>query len=177
MTSDESKLYNDLKKDVKKANQRILRIERETGTKGTYATKELYDYLSSYELEAITKKGRISLRAGYNVSQLKAIQKATENFLENQYSKVGNIKKLRADVEKEAGTSIPYDLIDALYQASELYKWANEEFGSKFWKEFAPKVYTMSKMEWVDFCALYLSDMPDSDILLRLKLLYEELKK
>ena len=30
MTSDESKLYNDLKKDVKKANQRILRIERET---------------------------------------------------------------------------------------------------------------------------------------------------
>lgn len=177
MTSDESKLYNELKKDIKRANQRILRMERETGKQGLFATKELYDYLSSYELDAITKKGRISLKSDYNLSQLRAIQKATDNFLKGDYSKVKSVKKLKAEIEREAGKPISYNLIDSLYQASELYKWANEEFGSKFWKEFAPKVYTMSKTEWVDYCALYLSDMPDEDILLRLRLLYEELKK
>ena len=42
MTPEEQKLYNDLKKLAKRANQRLVRLERLTGEKGTFASKQLY---------------------------------------------------------------------------------------------------------------------------------------
>ena len=41
MTPAEQKLYNDLKKLAKRANQRLVRLERLTGEKGTFASKQL----------------------------------------------------------------------------------------------------------------------------------------
>lgn len=41
------KLFNELKKLSKTANQRILRLERLTGEKETFAVKQLTDYLST----------------------------------------------------------------------------------------------------------------------------------
>ena len=80
-TPDEAILYRDLQKLVKRANQRLLRIERETGEKGTFASKQLYDYLGSSELNAISPTGRIRLRKSYNMNQMQAIKKATEQYL------------------------------------------------------------------------------------------------
>ena len=54
-TPEESALYRDVLKLVKRANQRLLRIERLTGAKETFASKQLYDYLDSSVLNAKTK--------------------------------------------------------------------------------------------------------------------------
>ena len=86
MTPAEQKLFNDLKKLAKRANQRLVRLERLTGEKGTFASKQLYDYLDSNELKALSKAGRIRVSKQFNFTQLKAIIKATEQFLESPTS-------------------------------------------------------------------------------------------
>ena len=72
-------LYNDLKKLAKRANQRILRLERLTGQTGSFGVKQLYDYLDSDTLNALTSKGRIAVRRDFDETQMKAIIKATKN--------------------------------------------------------------------------------------------------
>ena len=47
MTKEQQELYSELRLLVKRANQRILRIERLVGEKGTFDVKQLYDYLSA----------------------------------------------------------------------------------------------------------------------------------
>ena len=59
-TPTEASLFNLLKKEAKKANQRILRLERLTGQTSTFATKQLYDYLDSEKLNALTAKRKSS---------------------------------------------------------------------------------------------------------------------
>ena len=96
MTAEESALYNELKGLVRKANQRMDRVERLTGEKYTFAAKELYDELSSSTLNALTKKkGRISLKSSYNLTQMRAIKKATEKYLDSKTSTVIGIKKTK----------------------------------------------------------------------------------
>lgn len=86
MTPSEQKLFNDLKKLSKRANQRLVRLERLTGEKGTFASKQLYDYLDSSELKALSKTGRIRVSKEFSFTQLKAIIKATMQFLESPES-------------------------------------------------------------------------------------------
>ena len=78
-TPEESELYRETIALVKRANQRLLRMERATGEKGTFAAKQLYDYLGSSTVNAVTSKGRISLKKSYSVNQLKAIKKGKKD--------------------------------------------------------------------------------------------------
>ena len=80
-TPEESMLYRETMKLVKRANQRLVRMERLTGEKGTFASKGLYDELSSSTINAVTKKGRISLKKSYNTEQLRLIKRAAEEYL------------------------------------------------------------------------------------------------
>lgn len=176
MTNEEQKLYNELKKLAKTANQRILRLERLTGKKGLFATKQLYDYLSV--VDGVSKSGRIKVSKKFNETQLIAMIKATKNFLDDrENTTVTALKKQKAEVEKSIGKKITWKQLSTLYIASELYKWANEEFGSKFWKDFAPLVFKQSKTEWVDFCAMYIDKINDVTVKNRLKALYDYLRK
>ena len=93
MTPQEERLYNDLKKLAKRANQRLVRLERLTGEKGTFASKQLYDYLDSSELQALSKTGRIRVSKNFSFTQLKVIIKATNQFLENPTSTQSRSKK------------------------------------------------------------------------------------
>ena len=117
MTQAEKKLYNDLQKLAKRANQRILRLERLTGQKGTFATKQLYDYLDSSELQALSKTGRIRVSKDFSFTQLKAIIKATNQFLESPVSKISGVKKKVAEFSVKAEKPISYSQADVLYRS------------------------------------------------------------
>ena len=93
MSKDEQQLYSELQKLVKKANQRLLRIERLTGEKGLFASKQLYDYLTAKELDAVSESGRIKLSKSYNIGKMQKIKKAAEQFLDKEESNVKGIKK------------------------------------------------------------------------------------
>ena len=57
MSYQEQQLFNELKKLAKRANQRLLRMERLTGEQGLFASKQLYDYLD--RVNGLTLKGRV----------------------------------------------------------------------------------------------------------------------
>ena len=174
MTPEESKLYNELRTLAKRANQRLVRLERLTGEKGLFASKELYDYLDV--VKGVTKTGRVRVSKSYSETEMIAVIKATKNFLENkQGSLTGDLKKQKAEIEESVGKPITWKDFSTLYTASELYKWAYETFGSEFWQEFYPRAFTMSKNEWVEYCAQYTDAINDVTIRDRLKALYDYL--
>lgn len=138
MSKENEKLFNELKKLSKRANQRILRLERLTGEKGTFATKQLYDYLDSSELNAISPKGRIKISKGYSIMQMKAIIKATNRFLNAPTSTSKGVKKLTLEYSNKIGKNLSYSQSATIYQARSNYNWIYEyipksEGGTGFW--------------------------------------------
>lgn len=134
MTQSENKLYNDLKKLAKRANQRILRLERLTGETGTFAVKQLYDYLDSSELQALSKSGRVRVTKQFSLTQMKAIIKATEQFLESPVSKVSGVKKIQREYTQKAEKQILFKQANVLYQSGKNYTWIYEYMTkSEFW--------------------------------------------
>ena len=135
MSKEEQILYNQLQKLAKRANQRLVRIERLTGEKGTFASKQLYDYLGISELDAITPSSRIRVSKKYNIGQLKAIKKATEQFLQQDVSKVSGIKKLTREYSEKAEKPISYKQADVLYKSGKNYTWIYDYIPkSEFWR-------------------------------------------
>lgn len=139
MSREEQILYNELQKLVKRANQRLLRLERLTGEKGTFASKQLYDYLGINELKAISKSNRIKLSKTYNIGQLMAIKKATENFLQEKTSRVSGVKKVTKEYSTLAGKPLSYKQADVLYKSGKNYTWIYEYIPkSEFWGYWVP---------------------------------------
>lgn len=177
MTTEEKELYNDLKKLVKRANQRLLRLERLTGEKDSFSAKQLFDYLSSEKLNAVTKTNRIKTE-NFNLEQMEAIKNAVENFLDkDSLSTVSNIKKYKAKVEKAIGTEVSFKDLSTIYKARELWKWAEEQYGSAFWTDFAPRILDQNKNEWIKFAKLYSQEGNDIEIKQKLAQIYDYIQK
>ena len=176
MNSEENKLYNDLKKLVKRANQRILRLERLTGEKEAFAAKKLFDYLSVEKLQAISKKGRIKI-SGFDNEQKEAIRTAIEDFLSSGNSTIGEIKKYKAKVEKAIGTKVSFKDLSDIYKARDLWKWTDEQYGSAFWTDFAPKILDQNKNEWIEFAKLYSQEGNDLELQGKLSQIYDYIQK
>lgn len=100
MNPEQQKLFEELKKLAKRANQRIVRLEREFG-KETWATKKLRNKLAIEPLQAWTTSGRIKVNKSMTVLQLQKTIKATEQFLESQTSTIGGVKKVRKEQIKK----------------------------------------------------------------------------
>lgn len=146
MSKEEQLLYNELQKLAKTANQRLVRLERLTGEKGTFASRQLYDYLGINELNAITSASRIRVSKTYNVQQLMAIKKATEQFLKSDVSKVSGVKKLKKEYEEKAEVPLSYAQADVLYRSGKSYTWIYEYIPkSEFWGVWVP---TARKENW-----------------------------
>ena len=155
MSKEEQLLYNELQKLAKTANQRLLRMERLTGMQGSFASKQLYDYLDSSTLQAITPASRIRISKTYNLMQLKAIKKATEQFLDSDISRVKGIKKLTKSYSEKAGKTITYEQADVLYQSGRNYSWIigmNGLTESEFWGTWVPlaKSGEVDKETWIE---------------------------
>ena len=173
-TPDEAILYRDLQKLVKRANQRLLRIERETGEKGTFAAKQLYDYLGSSELNAITQTGRISIRKSYNMTQMQAIKKATEQYLKEPTSTVRGVKRYKEKVSKESGKPLDYNQANTIYQARKDFWWIYDYLTpSEFWAiANTCKEANWSVEKFIDEISSYIGDVNDEDLRFSLIELY-----
>lgn len=140
MTSEESALFQEVNKLVKRANQRLLRMERATGEKGSYSAKELYDRLSSDTLNAVTSGGRISMKKSYNVNQLRAIKTATEKYLHG-ISTVPKARKYTKEVSEKSGVPLDLKRASSIFQLRDNYEWIYEYYkGSDFWAEYGNPV-------------------------------------
>lgn len=176
LSSDKQQLFNELKKLSKQANQRILRLERLTGAKETFASKKLFDYLSAEKLQAISKKGRVKI-SGFDMEQMDAIKTALEDFLSSGYSTIGEIKKYKTKVEKAIGISLSFKDLSEVYKARDLWKWTDDQFGSAFWVDFAPQIMYQNKNEWIKFVEVYVQDGNDKESKEQLTKIYNYIRK
>lgn len=94
LTKEQNILFNELKSLSKKANQRILELER-SYKKEPLATKYLREKLAVEPLQAWTRKGRIKASKRMSEEQMKATIKATKDFLKNPMSTKRGIKRAK----------------------------------------------------------------------------------
>ena len=134
MTPQQASLFSEMKKLSKQANQRILRLERYSGTNEPFATKQLADYLSSSTLNAWTKTGRVATKKGLTPLQMTAINKAIRRFLKEDTSRVAGAKQYTKKLSKQAGKPIPPALASGYYKAEKNYTWIYKYMTeSEFW--------------------------------------------
>ena len=174
---EKQKLFLELKKLSKRANQRILSLERLTGIKESFATKQLADYLTSEQVKGWSKKGRVRASNQMTEPQMIATIKATKMFLEDKYSTVSQVKQLRQDIEKSIGIELSWEQLGAIYTAQELWRWIKDTYDSGFWKYDAPLIFQMNKENWVEYLADRIDGLTDLDVINRLKAIYDYIKK
>lgn len=175
MTRDESILFNELNKLAKRANHRLLRIERLTGKKETFASKQLYDYLSSSNLNALSKTGRIRVSKKYSMNQMRAVIKATKQYLASPTSTIKGIKQYKQKVSDQAGMEIDFEKADVLFQARSNYTWIYEYMTpSEFWAFVrVAKEYGWNKETFVNELLNYIDEIPDELLKNRIRDLYD----
>ena len=118
LTREEQELFNELKKLSKRANQRIVRLEREF-SKDTWATKYLKEKLATEPLQAWTISGRVKVNKSMTVTQMKATIKATKEFLNSSISTKRGIKKAKQRAIKTLKTRFSTDVSDISYAEAE----------------------------------------------------------
>ena len=142
LNSEQQQLFNELKKLSKRANQRIVRLEREFG-KDTWATKKLRDKLEAEPLQAWSKTGRVKVNKSMTITQMKSTIKATQQFLNSKTSTKRGIKQVRKTTIKNLAKSLgteEEDLTDE--EAEALYDMLSDDYvtdilkyipASEFW--------------------------------------------
>lgn len=118
LTREELELYNELKKLSKRANQRIVRLERSFG-KDTWGTKYLKTKLASEPLQAWTRSGRVRVNKSMTVTQMKATIKATREFLNSSISTRRGIKKAKQKAISTLKIRFSSDVSDITYEEAE----------------------------------------------------------
>lgn len=153
MSREETILRNELQKLVKQVNQRLVRLEQFTGKKGTFASKQLYDYLDTNTLNAITKTGRVTLNKNYTIQQLENLKVALEQFKSSGASTVKEIRDITRKYISQAGKPLSIEHINTLYNVSNTYTWIYDYIPqSDFWDTYGNpcRIYKWSLNRWMD---------------------------
>lgn len=90
------KLYEETYKKSKQVNNRLRSLERRY-TKGTWATKKLFNRLDSEVLKAITSSGRVRVDKDLTLTQYKLIVKAMNQFLDSKTSTKRGINEVKRE--------------------------------------------------------------------------------
>lgn len=187
MTPEQTKLFNELKKLSKRANQRIVRLERSFG-KDTWASKRLRNKLDIESLQAWTKTGRVKVNKSMTITQMKATIKATQQFLNSKTSRVKGVKEVRkttiSQIAKSIGTE-EEELTDE--EAETLYDLLSDDYVTDLTKYIPPselwaiiedaRESNDTEQQFVDRISDYIYFGNDSDMIEKLKIIYEKYVK
>lgn len=120
LTTEQQQLYNELKKLAKRANQRIVRLERYFG-KDKWATRYLKEKLQIEPLNAWTSTGRVKVNKSMSETQMTAIINATKDFLrEGALSTKTNIKKAKKKATETLRKKFSTDVKEITYDEAEV---------------------------------------------------------
>ena len=114
-----AELYAEMKKIAKRANQRLVRLERAVDFK-PWSVRNLEKRLE--RADALTSRGRIKYNKGMSITDMKKVIKASEYFLNSKTSTVGGLKKRAKDVKKNFSKKLDISMEEAdnLYQLFEV---------------------------------------------------------
>ena len=174
-----------LQKLVKKANQRIVRIEQRYG-KNRWAVKSLKANLNNDLLNAWTKKGRIRIPKTASEDDIEKIRLITEKFIKSPTSTLRGIEKQKGNVMQtiyEKGLSHGIELDDdQVYQIYEMLNddnvnWLMDEMrlGSDVWMVVSDAFQKReSKNSFVERLSNYINSTNDEDAKEKLEEIYNK---
>ena len=177
-----------LQKLIKKANQRIVRIEKQYG-KDKWAVKRLKSNLDNKLLNAWTKKGRIRVPKNASEDDLEKIKLITEKFLKSDLSSLKGIKSRESDIkntirDKAVRNEIDLtnDEVETIYESlsDDNMNWLMDEtrLGSDVWIFMAEaKDKRENKNQFTERLLNYVSKTNDEDAKLKLESIYERFLK
>ena len=97
--------YNNLVKDIRRANQRIQKLQSRYG-ESSWAINQLYEKIDSKNINGVSVlTGNIKINKNMSEIQLKAIQKATTRFLDSQTSTLRGVKKAIGNMQDAIKTN------------------------------------------------------------------------
>lgn len=103
--------YKDIVSDVRKANQRIRRIQSRYGD-NAWAVRNLTDKLDNKLIKAINPySGEIRIRKNMNQAQLNAVRRATREFLDAKTSTLVGIRHAKENVLSGLRASLSDDKV------------------------------------------------------------------
>ena len=189
LTKEQNLLRQELNKLSKRANQRILEIERLTKRKSPqFAVKELADLLST--TKGLTKRKGKSIRASQYKKSMTETDvigsiKALRNFLDKQRTPTSTIRGIKAYTKKiseEMGKKVTYAMASKLFQAQKQWTWIFEYVNeSDFWNYYN-LVFKPQKPTYLQFIedlegGLWNGNIPiDEDLREDLKAVYTYLR-
>ena len=187
LNSEQQQLFNELKKLSKRANQRIVRLEREFG-KDTWATKKLRDKLAAEPLQAWSKTGRVKVNKSMTTTQMKATIKATQQFLNSKTSTKRGIKQVKKTTIKQLAKSLGTDDEDLTNEEAEaLYDMLSDDYvtdilkyipASDFWALIEDaKEAGESQESFISRISDYIEFGNDVDMRNKLVMIYEKYVK
>lgn len=187
LNSEQQQLFNELKKLSKRANQRIVRLEREFG-KDTWATKKLRDKLEAEPLQAWSKTGRVKVNKSMTTTQMKATIKATQQFLNSKTSTKRGIKQVKKTTIKQLAKSLGTDDEDLTNEEAEaLYDMLSDDYvtdilkyipASDFWALIEDaKEAGDSQESFISRISDYIEFGNDVDMRNKLTIIYEKYVK
>lgn len=185
MAKDE--LYTDLQKLVRRANQRILNIEKLTGKKDIFGVKDLFDFIKNPDTNFRTKKGRIAFSKNYTEDDIRKLSMGINKFLSNtESSTISGIKqyklKIEQDIKEELGIEkkLTYNQANTFYKSGKHYSWIYEYIPkSEFWGYYvtACNTYNWSTSKWIDELEKRIDNIPDEELKTDLIALYYYIKE
>lgn len=180
-------LLSDLQKLIKTANQRILRVERAFG-KDRWGVKNLRDRLDTLKLNAWTTAGRIRANKSMTLTQLRAIEKVTKDFLKNvATTTISGIKETREKQIKGLQKSLRVKDRELTFDEAEFfyrlfddtdYRFFIEHYNfpasafDAFIQEAIDNRQTFSR--FVDSLEVYIEIGNDEELLTRARAIYEK---
>lgn len=188
MTEEQVELFRELTKLSKRANQRLVRLERAFG-KDTWASRKLKNRLDTEPTQGWTETGRIRVNKSMTITQLRATIKATKQFLNSQTSTVSGIKKVREKQIKSISKSLGTEEADLTYEEAETLYIMFEDTDFTF---FVPKYLTASEFwgeienakeqnsdldDFTNSIRKYIEFGNDLDMLVRIRAIYEKYVK
>lgn len=171
-------INNELMKLIKRANQRILRLERLTGIKESFGVKQLIDYASSEQLQAVTKSGRIRLTKGMNETQMKALNSALDQFLNRSISTVKQVKEYTKKKSAELDKDLSYKEASAFYDLRKNWTWILDYIAqSEFFRDYVYNTALNNIEVWCNALASRINKELDAELRSDLEDLYEYFKQ
>lgn len=181
-----------LQKLIKRANQKIFRIEKRYG-KDRWAVKKLKSNLDNDLLNAWTEKGRIRIPKNASEDDLEKIKLITEKFVTKEQSSLRSIAKIEARTKeairnKTSLSSKPNEQIvnklsnedvELIYDAldDDNIQWLMDEarIGSDVWVFIAEaKDKRETKDQFVDRVSLYIKRTNDLEVKERLESIFSD---
>ena len=189
ISQEQKELYEELKKLAKRANQRIVRLEREFG-KDKWSVKNLRDRLDTQKLNAWTKTGRIKYNKSMSITELRAVTKATKQFLNSQTSTKRGIKQVRKKQIESLRISLSTDEKEFTFEEAETFYRLFEDTDYTFFirKYDIPasafndliqeaKEYNNTFDNFLENLEIYITIGNDKELLTRAQAIYEKYVK